>query len=378
MEVFILYLLLNKNQKIAKFSVDEVFDTITIEEQYIKLPSWYGDLDTFIQNRRAPKHRENIEKLLQQSGCNTLSGFLNISHALSLIDTFWVKDEHSNLDWEAVSLFTHPFNEVIAKTAFEGGLHGQQLITTSPEYGTDGSFAKCWIRENEIIKMLKRGSSGASNAGLEPYSEFYASQLVSKFTSNFVNYDLRTQDNRLCSVCDIFTSEDYGFIPYAAVDQGNTSVMQVLRNMKDLGFADEAKTMFVIDALIMNADRHKNNFGFIIDNKTLEIQAMAPLFDHNLASMPYAIDANELTFGSEYYKEHGPRIGDEWVKAAAMCLTSKTRKLLIDLHDFKFEKHRKLNLPDWRLESLTVMLHDTIEAILELDRKASGPIHMNI
>lgn len=378
MEVFILYLLLNKNQKIAKFSVDKVFDTITIEEQYIKLPSWYGDLDTFIQNRRAPKHRENIEKLLQQSGCNTLSGFLNISHALSLIDTFWVKDEHSNLDWEAVSLFTHPFNEVIAKTAFEGGLHGQQLSTTSSEYGTDGSFAKCWIRENEIIKMLKRGSSGASNAGLEPYSEFYASQLVSKFTSNFVNYDLRTQDNRLCSVCDIFTSEDYGFIPYAAVDRGNTSVMQVLRNMKDLGFVNEVKTMFVIDALIMNANRHKNNFGFIIDNKTLEIQAMAPLFDHNLALMPYAIDADELTFGSEYYREHGPRLGDEWVKAAAMCLTSKTRKLLIDLHDFKFEKHRKLNLPDWRLESLTVMLHDTIEAILELDRKASGPIHMNI
>ena len=378
MEVFILYLLLNKNQKIAKFSVDKVFDTIAIEEQYIKLPSWYGDLDTFIQNRRAPKHRENIEKLLQQSGCNTLSGFLNISHALSLIDTFWVKYEHSNLDWEAVSLFTHPFNEVIAKTAFDGGLHGQQLSTTSPEYGTDGSFAKCWIRENEIIKMLKRGSSGASNAGLEPYSEFYASQLVSKFTSNFVNYDLRTQDNRLCSVCDIFTSEDYGFIPYAAVDRGNTSVMQVLRNMKDLGFVNEVKTMFVIDALIMNADRHKNNFGFIIDNKTLEIQAMAPLFDHNLALMPYAIDADELTFGSEYYREHGPRLGDEWVKAAAMCLTSKTRKLLIDLHDFKFEKHRKLNLPDWRLESLTVMLHDTIEAILELDRKASGPIHMNI
>jgi hypothetical protein len=291
---------------------------------------------------------------------------------------FWVKDEHSNLDWEAVSLFTHHFNEVIAKTAFEGGLHGQQLSTTSPEYGTDGSFAKCWIRENEIIKMLKRGSSGASNAGLEPYSEFYASQLVSKFTSNFVNYDLRTQDNRLCSVCDIFTSEDYGFIPYAAVDRGNTSVMQVLRNMKDLGFVNEVKTMFVIDALIMNANRHKNNFGFIIDNKTLEIQAMAPLFDHNLALMPYAIDADELTFGSEYYREHGPRLGDEWVKAAAMCLTSKTRKLLIDLHDFKFEKHRKLNLPDWRLESLTVMLHDTIEAILELDRKARGPIHMNV
>ena len=37
-------------------------------------------------------------------------------------------------------------NEKIAKTAFEGGLHGRHLSTTSPEYGTDGSFAKCWIR----------------------------------------------------------------------------------------------------------------------------------------------------------------------------------------------------------------------------------------
>lgn len=34
-------------------------------------------------------------------------------------------------------------NEKIAKTAFEGGLHGRHLSTTSPEYGTDGSFAKC-------------------------------------------------------------------------------------------------------------------------------------------------------------------------------------------------------------------------------------------
>lgn len=378
MEVFILYLLLNKNQKIAKFSVDKVFDIITIEEQYIKLPSWYGDLGTFIQNRRAPKHRENIEKLLQQSGCSTLSGFLNISHALSLIDTFWVKDEHINLDWEAVSLFTHPFNEVIAKTAFEGGLHGQQLSTTSPEYGTDGSFAKCWIRENEIIKMLKRGSSGASNAGLEPYSEFYASQLVSKFTSNFVNYDLRTQDNRLCSVCDIFTSEDYGFIPYAAVDRGNTSVMQVMRNMKDLGFVNEVKTMFVIDALIMNANRHKNNFGFIIDNKTLAIQGMAPLFDHNLALMPYAVDPEEFIYDGSYYREHGPRIGDDWVKAAAMCLTPKTRKTLINLHDFEFVRHSKYNLPEWRLKALEKEMHDVITAILELDRKARDPIHMNI
>lgn len=149
-----MYYLMNRNEKIAKFSIDEMLGEPVIEEQYVTLPSWYGDLSAFIVNRRAPKHRENIEKLLEMSGCDTLQGFLDISHALSLIDTFWVKSVDSWLEWEDLSLYTHPFNDVIAKTAFEGGLHGRHLSTTSPEYGTDGSFAKCWIREDGTITTV--------------------------------------------------------------------------------------------------------------------------------------------------------------------------------------------------------------------------------
>lgn len=101
------YYLMNKDVVIAKFSVDEVLDFIDIEEQYVKLPEWFGDLRTFIRNRRAPKQRENIEELLKLSGCDTLTGFLEISHALSLVDTFWVKGTDSELSWkECVSLHT--------------------------------------------------------------------------------------------------------------------------------------------------------------------------------------------------------------------------------------------------------------------------------
>ena len=362
-----MYYLLNKDQIIAKFDVDPFMDSIILEQQYIDLPIWFGDIRTFIRNRRAPKHRENIEKLLELSGCDTLTGFLDISHALSLVDTFWVKPIESKLNWEDVSLYTHPFNEVIAKTAFEGGLHGRQLSTTSPEYGTDGSFAKCWIREADQIKMLKRGSSGSSNAGLEPYSEYYAGQVISKFTNDYVRYDLRTHNGRICSACDIFTSEDYGFLPYAAVDTGNTSFEQVVETMSDYMLADNVKQMFVIDALILNADRHKNNFGFIMNNKTLAIEGMAPLFDHNLALFPYAVESEEFQFRGEYYKTQGPRIGDDWVKIAVACLTPKTRKIIQQLRDFKFTRHKKYNLPEWRLKALETTMHQTIDAILELD-----------
>ncbi|KSV58745.1 hypothetical protein [Acetivibrio ethanolgignens] len=362
-----MYYLLNKDELIAKFTVDPLLQEAEIVEQFQTLPEWYGAVGGFIVNRRAPKHRENIEKLLKLSGCDTLTGFLDVSHALSLVDTFWVKPVESTLEWKDVSLYTHPFNEVIAKTAFEGGLHGRQLSTTSPEYGTDGSFAKCWIRENDTIKMLKRGSSGARNAGLEPYSEFYAGQVVERFTDDFVRYDLRTRGERICSVCDIFTSEDYGFLPYAAVDTGNTTIGSVLQKMKEFKLEDEVKKMFVIDALIMNADRHKNNFGFIIDNKTLQIQKMAPLFDHNLALLPYAMDESELQFEGEYYSMQGPRIGDSWINTAVACMTKDTRKVLVNLKGFKFDRHKKYNLPEWRLQAIEECMHKTIDAILDKD-----------
>lgn len=357
------YILLNKDIVIAEFEVDTVFDTITIKEQFVELPEWFGNLENFIENRRAPKQRENIEELLRLSGCDTIQGFLDISHALSLIDTFWVKRAGSDLCWKNVSLYSHPFNEVIAKTAFEGGLHGRQLSTTSPEYGTDGSFAKCWIREGGQIRLLKRGSSGARNAGLEPYSEFYAGQLIKYFTDDFVSYDLRTRNGKICSVCDLFTSEDYGFLPYAAVEPRNSSIRSVLSNMSEFGLEEKVKRMFVIDAVIMNEDRHKNNFGFIVDNRTQKIIDMAPLFDHNVALLPYA-EEGEFEYGGEYLRHKGPRLGDSWIKTAAMCLDSKTRKSLTHLSDFRFERHSKYNLPDWRLQELERLIQKTIQKIL--------------
>lgn len=357
------YLLMNKDVVVAKFSVNQDIQVPEIEDTFIKLPYWIDDLSTFITNRRAPKSRENIAKLLEMSGCDTLIGYLDITHALSLVDTFWVKPADSTLGWNDVSLYSHQFNETIAKTAFEGGLHGLELSTTSPEYGTDGTFAKCWIRENGIIKMLKRGSSGARNAGLEPYSEYYASQIISRITDDCVIYGLRSHDSRVCSVCDCFTSEKYGYLPYAAIDKGNTTFIRVIEKAADLGLEEKMKTMFVVDAVIFNEDRHKNNFGFIIDNDNQEILDMAPLFDHNVSLLPYA-EEEEFNNLEPYLKMKGPRIGDDFYRIARYCLTPKTRKALINLKGFRFERHPKYNLPEWRLEALEQFVQNNIRKIL--------------
>ena len=173
------YSLMNKNEIVATFTLEIKSGLVRITNVHaLRLPFWIKDVGNFITHRAAPRGREHIKELLVRSGCDNIKGFLDVTHALALTDTFWVKQADSNLSWEKVSLFCNPFNEVVAHTAFDGGMYGDNLSTPSPEYSTDGTFAKCWIRENDQIKLLKRGSSGARNTGLEPYSEFYSSQVA--------------------------------------------------------------------------------------------------------------------------------------------------------------------------------------------------------
>ena len=69
-------------------------------------PIGYRGLAAFLEHRKAPKHREHIRQLLEQYGCDDLEGFLQVTRALSLNDTFWVKRQGEVLQWRDVSLYT--------------------------------------------------------------------------------------------------------------------------------------------------------------------------------------------------------------------------------------------------------------------------------
>ena len=117
-------------------------------------PIGYRGLAAFLEHRKAPKHREHIRQLLEQYGCDDLEGFLQVTRALSLNDTFWVKRQGEVLQWRDVSLYTNPFSEVISEAAFDGTVSETDFSSTSPEFGTDGYYAKCWIREESGISSL--------------------------------------------------------------------------------------------------------------------------------------------------------------------------------------------------------------------------------
>lgn len=53
------------------------------------------------------EHRQHIKELMVQ--CDTIEGFIRVTHCTSVNDTLWVKREDEDITWERVSLYTNEF-----------------------------------------------------------------------------------------------------------------------------------------------------------------------------------------------------------------------------------------------------------------------------
>lgn len=364
------YILLNKNRPLLTFSAEESDGFIELKENQrlvedALLPPRFSDIETWVSQRNYAKHKEHLKAWLREWGIDDLVGFLEITHALSLNDSLWVKRRDSELTWEAVNLYTNEFTDVVSYTAFETGLKGLRLSTTSPEFTSEGSFEKCWIRESDGVYLYKKSSYGFANAGLEAYSEFYASQLSQRICKSYVNYEIVQFKKNIVSRCKMFTSEQEGFVPiYKYLDSSKIyNYPQLIAFCKELGMEEEFRRMIILDAIIFNVDRHLGNFGFIVDNETFEILRFAPVFDHNMALLARAMQSDLENFDS-YYQMLGHKIGGDFVSVAKKLMTPDIRRDVEELREFAFVPDDKYNLPMERLEFLSVAVRKQVEEIL--------------
>ena len=62
---------------------------------------------------------------------------------------------------------------------------------------------------------------------------------------------------------------------------------ELIRFYHNIGSEDAFRRMLVLDALTFQLDRHMGNYGVLVDNASQKILGMAPVFDLNLACLPY-------------------------------------------------------------------------------------------
>lgn len=231
--------------------------------------------------------RKNAKKLYQAFRLEQLSDELSRAklsiacRALSVLDNYWVKLESDPVTWEKVNLRHISLNESVAQIA----LHGVSLsldgsLQGSPEFLTNGSYAKCWRRYPDgRLWLHKAGEHGS----FESRTEVAVSDILDRCNVAHCHYEAAEDDGLYVCACPAMTDDDRSIV------DGSNYTSYLLRSGKDVERElqavdpDSYYKMQIVDYLIANTDRHSQNWGMFYDPKTTRIIGMHPLFDHNNA-----------------------------------------------------------------------------------------------
>ncbi len=375
------YILKHFDTDLLKFSADENSSEpnyriiwINKDKEYL-LPLDFKvtpeGLGSWIKHRNIPKNRAFVHNFLAKCGLNINRpmNVVSLSKGLSLNDCYWIVEDGFEGTFAKYNLYDNNFSNILAYIAFTGyGSSIRTSLMSSPEFTTNGMLPKCWRRVNGKVLLYKGATSGFSNTGNEPYSEFYASQIAEVLGINAIKYNLSRWKGILCSTCELFTSKELSYMPVGRiVTKGGMDAVRAY--MQELGgeFVESLNDMLVFDAVICNVDRHFGNFGFLVDTKTNKIKAPAPLFDHGNSLFNFAgkDDMESCETLQNYSDTLVPSVYDDFISEAKKILTYEHRVRLRALLDFKFKKHSRYNLPSKRLKLIEEQIHARAKVILD-------------
>ena len=310
--------LMNKNTEVLLADYDSATGGFTsVEEVYnidyapYILRSYYlsdstdealfrANLSSWFRGRGIPSWRDKLDILLHRLDVVAPNELLDKAFGLSLSDQYWIKPYNSSIKYDDVNFFDNDFdytefleaslsknsNTIISKNGLK-----------TPNNTTDGMLKKAWIIEDKTRYLLK---GGYKNELLQPFNEVLASEICDRLGFNHVTYTLDIYKDMVVYKCPCFINKDTELVTCYQIEKGiirHNSVedyeeyIKILENHNIKDARIKMEDMYILDFLIMNEDRHLNNFGIIRDVNTLKWLDVAPIFD------------NGQSLNIEYYDE---------------------------------------------------------------------------
>jgi len=318
-----------------EYSDVEIYDSCQLPIR-LKAKCDENHLQDWIERRSVPVNRHHMEAMLGALNLEKPFDLMRYSHALSLNDTFWIKEESEHLTFAQINLYDNKFDEALGWIAFTGLPSDISRNLSTPELTTVGVLPKYWQRIGiEDIVLVKGGTSGYSNAGYEPYREVAAHTIASKLGVKTIPYHLEVKNGKIASVSKLFTSKQIGLVTCSEYidnkhpDLQLKSFNQLLSAMKeDHVDPKQFYEMCFLDFIIENFDRHQSNWGFSVDNQTQAILGIAPIWDNGI-SLDYdkPDDMRKVPMFASF------RIGYDFVKDCKYTneFQGRVRKLLVSI-----------------------------------------------
>lgn len=295
-------ILMNKNiqvleaeylDSLAGFS--RIYDVINIEyapliikESYKKSKNLEQELTTWFRNRGIPQGRDRLDILMDKLNISSPTILLNKAFGLSLSDQYWINPYDNKLKYEDINFFDNDFNDLeFTEATFSNDTSMSSNITfMTPNNTTDGVLRKTWIIDNGKRYLLK---AGLRNEVLQPFNEVLASMICERLGFNHVTYTIDTVKDNVVSKCACFITKDTELISAYQILKSKESpklkenayqnYIKILSSEGIKNAQEKVDNMFILDYLMLNNDRHLNNFGIIRDVNTLKWLDVAPIFD---------------------------------------------------------------------------------------------------
>ena len=333
-------------------------------------------LNDWYKGRGIPSLRDDLDLLLTRLNITSPETLLNKAYALSLTDQYWVKPSTSNIRHEDINFFDHSFkdSEFIEATFGSHSFSNTKISLISPNNTTDGRLKKTWIIENNIRYLLK---GGYKEVGLQPFNEVLATMICEKLGFNHVPYTLEVINNKIVSKCPCFINKDTELISAYQILHNNCNkdnpyedYIHILEEHNISRPREKLENMFILDYLILNEDRHLNNFGIIRDVSSLKWLDIAPIFDNGeaLNILDYAED--ELVINGEGRFFYNVDTFDSIIKT--IKIKDKTRFNLDTLNNLSKEFSELLHtyqhitkMSENRITKISYLLNSRIQKLKE-------------
>ena len=243
-------------------------------------------LTEWFKGRGIPSWRDELDLLLAKLNITTREELLDKAFGLSLSDQYWIKPYNSNVQYKDINFFEHGFNsaDFTNITFSNSNNYSTKVNLVSPNNTTDGRLKKTWIIENKERYLLK---GGYKNEVLEPFNEVLASMICDRLGIYHTKYEIDVISNKVVSKCKCFINSNTELITAHQIlhnvcnkEKAYEEYINILENHNIKNAREKIEDMFILDYIIMNEDRHLNNFGIIRDVNTLEWLDVAPIFDN--------------------------------------------------------------------------------------------------
>lgn len=349
---------------------------------------------------------------------HTLSEAADKMHCISMNDTFWVKRADSKTIWSSVSPFQNIHSKLISTYTLNGGNwedydslscadnkeKREDFNCLSPLPSTRGSFPHAWYHipnhfhgtTVELKYIFQKGSSKykfrSDGDCIEPYGEYFTSQIAAFLGFNHVDYQLiyhhcnfgcDGEHSDILTECVCYTTEETGSI--AAKDLGFYIYEEVIGYIKENLSEWDLETfidMLFLDCLTLNYDRHLRNIEFFMNNDNLDVVGLVPIFDNNKSfSFIADLDANIwkqedwnkiISTIRKLYKASGRKnlrelftLVCKYKSYEAELQKLKKYKISLDGCSTEVKKH----LDKDKLEYINFFLQNQIRYLLRVDRE---------